>query len=657
MIVVKLRRLLKYPPPLIRHYGFLGRNLTVCGTSISNAAIVRGQGIHRTVAIVILDKVLDFTQDSSKNPYRVDSTLLSSSFASLSPFSKRLLPTISTKKLKRLISLQVYSTPLPDAHRVVNQSNLPSDSDDDDDSGEEEEEEEKYRFSKGREMLRELMEQSGIGEAFEAMDFEKTEEEEDVEFEPLDEEEDDAMEVDMEEDSRCDEFGRRLFQLVRTAAPGGDKERLSSEELGAAIDQITNVLVAATHFFRSLLCESYVEAVRSLPNGETLKAYRTVAELVVAGGGKEEVLNKTEREFLKRQQGEEEEKEKEESEERENEDAVEEVEESTRFQKNAPLSLLMRMSIEVRLQGGLPAFVSLRFVFSFESRRSETDENWTLSLSQNFEPDGFHTSPSILRTFCTPSNNNFLPKLVEELFHRQASDSVEFNKIVREMKTSALSRFEIPSNQSRQSSPLIEAITLLRSLLRNNDKKFVRGQLKTPEKVLFPVLHDYYGLNFVETSSDGVLPIRKLSEQGRQQLKDRSDAVFGFIQALGIPTNDELDELSHEFWMYVLKPEIGAKKLYHGEVYITREKISPLVLNSEKYTRAGLSKAQRGTSTFPRSLLLYCENAILTLVVFRWFSERRTTRSSGNVGETPLGKVLARCSVPQARRITEGSPH
>ncbi|GAA5957897.1 hypothetical protein JCM3765_006195 [Sporobolomyces pararoseus] len=553
MIVVKLRRLHNFPPPLLRHNDFITRNFTVCGTSLFNAALFRGQRIHRSAALVIVDRTLDFAAASVLNPQQLDSSRLSTALSSLSSTSKLLLSTVPSKRLKRLVCLHIWKSPLPDATNVTNRFVQSSPENEDDDEEEEEEEEEDEIGDKGateeegRKLLSELM--RGMVEK-ELEELEKS----DIEFEPPggEDDEDEPMDLDNEEDSRYDGFGARVSQLVRQALPR-DKNLHSSEELAQASQQITELFVALTSFTLSLIGASYLESVRSFPDGNILKSCRTVSQLVLRGGGKDEKLTKKEKLIY------------EEAEEtREAREEEEEGWDSTKFEKNVEISTLMVMSIEFRIQAG--------------------------ATSVNFEPVGFFASPHHLRAFVTPENQDYLPKRIVELWDRQLEDTLAFNNLVQTKATTTLPDFELPEVDSQTPTSTRRAVKLINGLINSRQNKPLFVQSKTPGKVFFSALHDYAGLRPVEVPSDGPLATLKLTEHDITQLKQRSEALFNFFTIVGISNNAELELWEHEFWKYVIKPDVGDKKIYHGSVYVTREKISPLMFDLERFTKTGLAK-------------------------------------------------------------------
>ncbi|GAA5976368.1 hypothetical protein JCM5350_001436 [Sporobolomyces pararoseus] len=546
MIVVKLRRLLKFPPPLLRHRDFICRNFTVCGTSISNASLFRGQRIHRAAALVVVDKTLDFASNSPLNAYGLDDSHLSTVLSSLSPMSRKALSSIPRKRLKRLVSLHIWKSPLPDARQTANRAVQISNNDDDDEEEKEQEaEEEGSTKEQARELLVELLKEVEQEEQDELdEDFEPSEDEDD---------EDEQMDIDSEEDSTYDGFTARISQIVRKSLPRQDKDLLSSDDLTRACHEITDLLVASTSFALALIGASYLEAVRSFPDGNILKSCKTVAQLVLRGGGKEEKLSKKEKLVYDREE------EAEEVGERE-----EEGWESTKFEKNVEASLLMTLSVEFRIQGGAAAV--------------------------NFEPVGFHASPHHLRALVTPSNHDYLPQRIIELWGRQLKDSINFNQLVQTKATSTLPDFKVPEVDSNTPASVRHAAKLVEGLITARQKKIFRVQSKTRDKLFFPPLYDYTGLNPLEVPSDGPLATYELTERDASQLKQRSETLLRFFGAVGISNNEAVELWEHEFWKYAFKQDLGDKKIYHGSVYVSREKISASMFNMEKFTQSGLAR-------------------------------------------------------------------
>ncbi|GAA5994430.1 hypothetical protein JCM5350_004865 [Sporobolomyces pararoseus] len=554
MIVVKLRRMKEFPPPLLQHVTFITRNMATCGTGLSNALISRGQKLHRTAASVLLSYPLDFLTKVHLNPYGVDTSKIQQLSASFSTYSVRkgfsstpaaeLLQSLPRKKLLRLISLEIYNSPLPDASTITNSPVRPPESDPSDETAEEEEED-------SEDLMFRLFEFGGYGPERSPSMWDQMELE-DEEYQDPGGDDDDPMELEPGEEEGYNGFRARVSQLVKNAALRRASTLLSSEDLLAAATPVTEFLVLGAAVMAQLIGASYIEAIRSSPKGNSLRKYRTIGQLVVAGGGKEEKLKKNESFYLRENDG-------------EKEEGEEETEDSTRFLKNVELSTLMTATLELR------CLVAL--------------------LPVNFEPDGYHVDLTELYFFSTPSNSDYLPKRIEELWHRQEAESRAFNKLCQESSSSTVPPFKAPPIDSAP-GPRLEAAQMINSMIGDKEKKFMKDQVNNSDKILFPVLQDYRSMEYIQEPGDGPLPVRRFTVGARLQREEQAATVRAFIDTFKLNGGD-LKEFGHELWRYIIKPDIGTKKFFHGTIYVNRNKISALCLDSEKFTRKGLKDLQK----------------------------------------------------------------
>ncbi|GAA5847545.1 hypothetical protein JCM5353_007301 [Sporobolomyces roseus] len=560
MIVVKIRRVLCYPPPIIGQAKFIELNFTTCGTSYSNTLISRGQRLHRTAATALVDHLAEFCSRSPYSPYAASNPSLHQLFNSLSPSATSLLEIIHRKRLKRLVSLAIFHSSLPDLTSIPNQPLVAPTGDDTEEDLEEDSEEEDGETESDR------MEEDVLLTFVKAMDAENEDadvgmDEEDPEDSEYEDSEDqvDMEEVSFEQELQYDEFGSRIFRTIRNSALRQSSTQLKSTQLNAASHELAKVFISGTRFASQMIGASIVQGVQHSPDSDVFKGCRTVGDVVVAAGGKEEELGNDEKFFEVR-------------EEEEIEEEEIEIGEESKFKRSPQLSMVMRISAELWSLTGLPAL--------------------------NFEPDGYHFTAHFLRNFTNPKNQNYLPNLIQELWERNEIESREFNEMFS-LRTHAkqLRPFEFPRSLPNSAcSASRHAVRFLNDLQEQKDSSFLQLQKSHSEFTLFPAMHDWPRLDYDELPSKGPLPIWRLNDRSRAQLRDRSEAVFALFEHLGLTQDDECEQVEQELWRYIIKASPGSGKLHRGNVYITREKVISLVGDLTRYNKPAYSKLSTNTT-------------------------------------------------------------
>lgn len=278
-MVIKERRKLQYPPPLLRHCDFISQNLTTCGTGYMNASESRSKSLPAFIATNLTDTLLEFPQRITSNPYGIPTDRVDQALAILLDLPRttiqQLLPHARSRRVKRLIKVRIHTSRLPNASgvelRIPPPSFVPPLPGE---GGEVDEDEIVLMCDYGEE-----------AESDEEMDWDWNSEDD----------EDDAMETDDSFSLPLPRpFKERLEEMIRRGARRNDKSGTSTEILDA-IPALAELIDAQVDFLVAFVGVSYLEAISTLPNGIALQVYETFGKMVVALGGKEIKLKPNER--------------------------------------------------------------------------------------------------------------------------------------------------------------------------------------------------------------------------------------------------------------------------------------------------------------------------------------------------------------------------
>jgi len=272
---------------------------------------------------------------------------------------------MSRKRLKRLVALQVYHSYLPDLTSISNEPVVAPTGDDSEEEEEEEEDSDSESEGMNEDVLLSFVKE--MDAAKEDSDVEMEEEDpEDSDYE-FPEEEEDTEEVNLQQEVGYDEFGSRIFRTIRNGALRQTSSLLRSTELNDASHELARLFISGTRVASAMIGASIVEGVRHSPDSDVFKGCRTVGDVIMAAGGKEEKLWKDEQFFETR-------------EEEETEEVEIEVGEESKFKKSPQLSMVMRISAELWSLTGLPALVRTHLALfnresylTFSNDRSQTE--------------------------------------------------------------------------------------------------------------------------------------------------------------------------------------------------------------------------------------------------------------------------------------------
>ncbi|GAA5899675.1 uncharacterized protein JCM6883_005949 [Sporobolomyces salmoneus] len=553
-LVIRERRQLQFPPPLLRTVQLIALNFTTCGTGFMNATDSRSKRIPSFIANNLLTTFLQFPKRVSGNPHRLSTTRLSDALDQLAQFDPsiigQLLPSMTSKKLVRLVKLRIQTTLLP---QTTEAAPPPSPSAVEKEPDQNEDGDEPRQDDVGEEPLRDddgdLIMLSSEG------DDENQEEDAQSDYGDEDEEPADKEESD---DSAIPKLFKARFrqELLRTVS--GKPTPISSSDLYPIVNSLVDLFVASLDFALDYLRQSYLEAIKDLSKlgRKRMKELKTIGDLVRAIGGDTIEVKKHGEKFFEAEGG------GSNGERRTEEQEEEEAIRQSRVEDDSPApklsdsqKVLKRMVVDFLPLVGKP-FLS----FTNKSGREK---------------------------------KNHLPTLIIALLARTAVNAESFNaNLKRQYPNFKVEPFSIPTelevSKLDVNDPARHALETFIRLSSSKGDRFIRQQMKYPNKILSWTNDSWTGLDLEEVDSDGPLLVRRPTPQTLNRLEDQSNTVHAMFDRLGVSGKDSKD-IESEILSKIFKPSIG-HRLYHGNFWFDANNIRSLVFDPRYFRPAGAKK-------------------------------------------------------------------
>lgn len=306
-MVLKERRRLRFPPPILTNNDFISLNYTTAGTGLMNASDARGRSLASFLSSNLTSSLLDFSSRIPLNRYNISTVDVSNASTTLSNLSDEVLqdlvPLTQAKSVKRLLRLRFFSAPLPKPSPFEHQGPAEPSTDATDSDSTDDEDVEMFN-------LEDLLKEDGETR----MDWEE-EESSDYGDDEDDEEDDEDIAMDASELEKGLED--RIAKIISDAALKQNTHH-DSTSISQAAKALAKLLVTSVDFLIKHVGMSFVEATRWIKlNGVKC---RRIGDMVMGGGGKEVKFRKKD-DFFDIGRKEPEGEEYEEAEEEEDEDA------------------------------------------------------------------------------------------------------------------------------------------------------------------------------------------------------------------------------------------------------------------------------------------------------------------------------------------------